>query len=91
MKGMVGMFYFSSRPKGRDFLSASAELAGGWRMRYLMVRAANFLAGMGWRQVWGGDRHPTTGYSVHKITNLESVEPFDFTVITSALLEQEGL
>lgn len=29
MKGMGGMFYFSSRPKGRDFLEAYAELAGG--------------------------------------------------------------
>lgn len=26
--GMGVMFYFSSRPKGRDFLGASAELAG---------------------------------------------------------------
>lgn len=63
VKGMGGMFYFLSRLKWRDFLGASAELAGGWRTRYLMVRAVNFSVRMGWRQV-KVDRGATTGYSV---------------------------
>lgn len=91
MKGMDRMFYFLSRPKGRDFLGASAELAGGWRMRYLIVRATNFLAGMGWRQLRGGNRRPMTGYSVQEVRKLELVEPFDLTVTMSASLEREGL
>lgn len=91
IKGMGGMFYFSSRPKRRDFLGASFELAGGWMMRYFMVRAANFLAGMGWQKVRGSDRRPTMGYSVQEVRKLESAEPFDLIVITSASLKQEGI
>lgn len=49
MKYMGRIFYFSSRPKGRDFLGASADLVSGWRMKYVMVKATNFPAGMGWR------------------------------------------
>lgn len=87
MKGMGRMFYFSSRPKGMDFLGTRVELVGGWRTRFLMARTSNFPAGIGWRQLRGSDRRPTTGYSVQDVRKLESVEPFDLNLITSASLE----
>lgn len=74
MKGMGGMFYFSTRSKGMDSLGASADLASGWRMRYVMVKAFNFLVGMGWRQLRGGDRRPAVGFSVQDVRKLEEVE-----------------
>lgn len=56
-----------------------------------MVKATNFSAGMGWQQLRGCDRHPTTGFSVQDVRKLDEVEPFDLTVVTSVMLEKEGL
>lgn len=83
---MGWIFYFLTRSKDRDFLGASAELAGDWRMRYVMIRVSNFQAGMGWRY-----HRPTTGFSMQDVRNLEKVEPFDLKAVTSAMLEKEGL
>lgn len=67
------------------------DLVNGWRMKYVIVKVTNFPAGMGWRQVRGGDKRLTTGFSVQDVTKLEEVEPFDLTVVTSPMLEKERL
>lgn len=85
------MFYFSSRPKGRDFLGASLDLVSDWMMKYVMVKVTNFPAGMGWRQVRGADKHPMTGFLVQDVRKLEEVELFDLRVVTLAMLENERL
>lgn len=51
----------------------------------MMVRATNFLAGMGWRRIRGGDKSSTVGFSVQDVRKLEDVEPFDLTKVTSAM------
>lgn len=91
MKGMGRMFFFLSWPKGKDFLWANADLSSGWRMRYIMVRAANFPAGMGWRRLRGEDRCLIVGFFVQDVRRLEDIEPLDLTEVTSAMLEKEGL
>lgn len=91
IKGMGGMFYFSTRPKGKDFLGASANLVGGWRRRHVTIRAANFLVRLRWRRLRGGDRRPTFGFSVQEVRRLEDVDPIDLSEVTSAMLEEVGL
>lgn len=91
MKRMGGMFYFSTRPKGKDFLGATTDLTNGWRMRYMMIRAAHFPAGMGWQWLRGSDRRPTVGFAVQDVRKLEDVDSKYMTEVTSAMLEEEGL
>lgn len=83
------MLYFSTRLKGRDFLRASAELASGWRMRYVMVGLPP--SPQGWVELRGGDRRSIIDFSVQDMRKLEKVELFDLMTVTSAMFEKERL
>lgn len=90
IKKTVGGYYFSSRPKRKDFVKKYSEAGVGWRRSFFMVKRENFPAEMCWKESVGMDNRPGGSVNEQDIEKLEKIEGQDMTCFKSTTLEQVG-